>query len=196
METGGIIRRVDELGRIVIPKEIRKTYRLHEGSTLEINILKSGEIVLSKYSKISSIYEFANIICESLSRVLEFNVLICDTEKIVASNKKTLNNKLLNENIIKNFFNRKNYILQKSVSMMMSIYSNDTSIYTSQAIIPIICEGDVVGGIILYSLNEKEITTNDLKCCQVFSNFLGEVWKKMPAETFLLVHQYLPLQVY
>ena len=121
METGGIIRRVDELGRIVIPKEIRKTYRLHEGSTLEINILKSGEIVLSKYSKISSIYEFANIICESLSKVLEFNVLIWDTEKIVASNKKTLNNKLLNENVIKNFFNRKNYILQKSVSMMMSI---------------------------------------------------------------------------
>lgn len=175
MESSGIIRRVDELGRIVIPKEIRKAYRLHEGSSLEINILKSGEIILTKYSKVSSLYEFASLMCESIYKVLECNVLICDTEKIIASNKKALNNKLLNENVVKSFLNRKNYILQKSVSMMMSIYQNDTNIYNSQAIIPIIAEGDIIGGIILYTLNDVEITTNDLKSCQIISNFLGEV---------------------
>lgn len=175
MAESGIIRRVDELGRIVIPKEIRKAYRLNEGSTLSINIQKNGEIVLTKFSKINSLYEFATIICESIFRVLECNVLICDTEKIVASNKKGLNNKQLNDNVIKNFFNRKCYILQKSVSMMMSLYDGDTSIYTSQAIVPIVCEGDVVGGIVLYSTCDKEITPSDLKCCQVISAFLGEV---------------------
>ena len=59
--------------------------------------------------------------------------------------------------------------------MMISLYVNDSNIYTSQAIVPIISEGDVIGGIILYSLNEKEITTNDLKTCQVVARFLGEI---------------------
>lgn len=175
MGDSGIVRRVDELGRIVIPKEIRKAYRLHEGATLSINIQKNGEIVLTKFSKISSLYEFAETLCDVIFKTLECNVLICDTEKIVCSNKKTLNNKQLNDNVIQNFFNRKCYILQKSVSMMLSLYAGDTSIYTSQAIVPIIAEGDVVGGIVLYSLNETEISPNDLKCCKLVANFLGEV---------------------
>ncbi len=171
----GIVRRVDELGRIVIPKEIRKAYRLYEGSSLNINVQKNGEIVLTKFSKINSVYEFASVLGECLNKVLEVNVLICDNEKIVSSNKKSLNNKELNENVVKNFLNRKNYILQKGVSMMMSLFVGDNNLYTSQSIVPIIAEGDVVGGIILYTLNEKEITPHDLKTCQVVAKFLGEI---------------------
>lgn len=171
----GIVRRVDELGRIVIPKEIRKAYRLYEGSSLSINIQKTGEIVLSKFSKINSLYEFASVLCDCLYKILEVNVLICDNEKIVSSNKKSLNNKELNDNVTKNFLNRKNYILQKGVSMMISLYAGDNNIYTSQSMVPIIADGDVVGGIILYTLNEKEITPYDLKTCNVIAKFLGEI---------------------
>lgn len=171
----GIIRRVDELGRIVIPKEIRKAYRLYEGSSLSINVQKNGDIILTKFSKVNSVYEFANIFCDVLYRVLEVNVLICDNEKIVSSNKKSLQNKVLNENVIKNFLTRKNYILQKNISMMISLYIGDTNLYTSQSFVPIVSECDVVGGVILYSLTEREITPNDLKICQVIANFLGEI---------------------
>ena len=187
----GIVRRVDELGRIVIPKEIRKAYRLYEGSSLSINLQKNGEIVLTKFSKINSVYEFASILCDCLNKTLEVNVIICDNEKIVSSNKKSLNNKDLNENVIKNLLNRKNYILQKGVSMMMSLYIGDSNIYTSQSIVPIISDGDVVGGIILYTLNEKEITPYDLKTCQVVARFLGEIWKeKLQVEIYLLELQF------
>lgn len=172
----GIIRRVDELGRIVIPKEIRKTFRLYEGSSLNINVQKSGEIILTKYSKLSSIYEFANLFCDCIYSNLECNVIICDCEKIIASNKKSMASKELSENVINIFFNRKNCILHKdNSSMMVSLFSGDNNIYTSQGILPIISDGDVIGGIILYTLNDTIITPEILKCCQIVSCFIGEV---------------------
>lgn len=175
MGDSGIVRRVDELGRIVIPKEIRKSFRLYEGSTLSINVNKDNEIVLSKYSKIKSVNEYADIMCSVLQSTLECGVLICDMESIIASNKKSLVGKNLNENVIHNFRNRKNCIFQKGMSMMMSLFDGDTNIYTSQAVSPIICDGDVVGGIIIYTINEVELSLNDLKVCQVVSSILGEI---------------------
>ena len=113
--------------------------------------------------------------CSVLQSTLECGVLICDMESIIASNKKSLVGKNLNENVIHNFRNRKNCIFQKGMSMMMSLFDGDTNIYTSQAVSPIICDGDVVGGIIIYTINEVELSLNDLKVCQVVSSILGEI---------------------
>lgn len=175
MSSGGIVRRVDELGRIVIPKEIRKIFRLYEGSTLEISVNKNNEIVLTKYSKIHNLSEYASVMCDAIYNALECGVFICDMENIIASNKKANVNKSLNENVINIFKNRKSCILQKKESMMMSLYIGDTYIYTSQGIVPIISEGDVVGGVIIYTTSDTELLINDLKICQVVASILGEL---------------------
>ena len=93
MANSGIIRRVDELGRIVIPKEIRKNFRLYEGSTLSISVNKNNEIVLTKYSRINNLCEYADIMIGILYENLNCGVLICDMESIISSSKKLLNNK-------------------------------------------------------------------------------------------------------
>lgn len=175
MADSGIIRRVDELGRIVIPKEIRKNFRLYEGSTLSISVNKNNEIVLSKYSRVDSLYEYASVIVQILSNTLECVVLVCDMEKIVSSSKKGLANKALTEATICNFRSRKNYIFQKKDSMMPSIYDGDTSMYTSQGVLSIISDGDVVGGIIIYTTTDKDLTYDDIKICQVMASFLGDI---------------------
>ena len=83
MSTTGIIRRIDELGRIVIPKEIRKNLRIKNGDNLEI--LVDGEnITLKKYSQIENLESIANMYAESFYQVLKYNVIITDTDKIVA----------------------------------------------------------------------------------------------------------------
>lgn len=175
MANSGIIRRVDELGRIVIPKEIRKNFRLYEGSTLSISVNKNNEIVLTKYSRINNLCEYADIMIGILYENLNCGVLICDMESIISSSKKLLNNKKLNQNIITYFTNRKNYIFQKKDSMMPSLFEGDEAIYTSQCIVPIITEGDVVGGIIAYSTAEKVLDMEDVKICSVVAKILGDI---------------------
>lgn len=173
MADSGIVRRVDELGRIVIPKEIRKAFRLYEGSTLSVSV-NNNQIVLTKYSKVNSLKEYANLMCSVLHNMLECGVLICDLERIVASNKKSLTNKLLTESLINNFLNRKCYILQKESSMMLSLYTDDSLVYVSQGVIPVITEGDVVGGIVLYSTT-TELNLTDLKVAQALAKLLGDI---------------------
>ena len=83
MSTTGIIRRIDELGRIVIPKEIRKNLRIKNGDNLEI--LVDGEnIILKKYSHIDNLESIASMYAESFYQVLKYNIIVTDTDKIVA----------------------------------------------------------------------------------------------------------------
>ena len=175
MAESGIIRRVDELGRIVIPKEIRKNFRMYEGSTLSISVNKNNEIVLSKYSRVGSISEYANLMTDVLHNNLECAVLICDMESIVSSSKKSLVGKKINSNMIANFQSRKNYIFQRKESMMPVIYDGDENIYTSQGIVPIVIEGDVAGGIVIFTTNDRELMIEDIKVCQVVANILGDI---------------------
>ena len=100
LSTTGIIRRIDELGRIVIPKEIRKNLRIKNGDNLEI--LVDGEnITLKKYSQIENLENIANMYAESFYQVLKYNVIVTDTDKIVAVGgnlkKKYLNNGISEE---------------------------------------------------------------------------------------------------
>ena len=97
MSTTGIIRRIDELGRIVIPKEIRKNLRIKNGDNLEI-LVEGDNITLRKYSQIENLENMANIYADSFYQVLKYNVIITDTDKIVAVGgnmmKKYLNNNI------------------------------------------------------------------------------------------------------
>src|SRR5699024_12186946 len=84
MKATGIVRRIDDLGRVVIPKEIRRTLRIREGDPLEIFVAREGEVILKKYSPISELGHFATEYAESLFDALQIPIFICDRDEVIA----------------------------------------------------------------------------------------------------------------
>ena len=85
MKATGIVRRIDDLGRVVIPKEIRRTLRIRESDPLEIFTDREGEIILKKYSPIGELGNFAKEYAESLAQVAGCMVCICDHDQVIAA---------------------------------------------------------------------------------------------------------------
>jgi AbrB family transcriptional regulator (stage V sporulation protein T) len=85
LKATGIVRRIDELGRVVIPKEIRRTLRIREGDPLEIFTDRDGEVILKKYSPIGELGEFAKQFAESLNKSLGHVACIADRDAILAT---------------------------------------------------------------------------------------------------------------
>lgn len=84
MKATGIVRRIDDLGRVVVPKEIRRTLRIREGDPMEIYTDREGQIILKKYSPLGEMGNFAQSYVESLSQITHFLVCITDTEQVIA----------------------------------------------------------------------------------------------------------------
>ena len=85
MKATGIVRRIDDLGRVVIPKEIRRTLRIREGDPLEIYTATDGEVIFKKYSPVGELSAFASQYAEVLSRVSGLPVIICDKDHVIAA---------------------------------------------------------------------------------------------------------------
>ena len=85
MKATGIVRRIDDLGRVVIPKELRRTMRLREGAPLEIFTDKDGELIFKKYSPIGELSDFAADLCESLRAVSDAAAAVCDRDGVIAA---------------------------------------------------------------------------------------------------------------
>ena len=85
MKATGIVRRIDDLGRIVVPKEIRRTLRIREGDPLEIFTDREGEIILKKYSPIGELSQFAGEYAESLAHTTGYLVLITDGDHVAVA---------------------------------------------------------------------------------------------------------------
>ena len=84
MKATGIVRRIDDLGRVVIPKEIRRTMRIREGDPLEIYTDREGEVIFKKYSPIGELAQFAQQYAETLSKTCGLSVVICDRDAVIA----------------------------------------------------------------------------------------------------------------
>ena len=84
MKATGIVRRIDDLGRVVIPKELRRTMHLREGAPLEIFTDKDGELIFKKYSPIGELGEFAADMCDSLRKAADLPVAVCDRDSVIA----------------------------------------------------------------------------------------------------------------
>ena len=151
----GIVRRIDNLGRIVIPKEIRDTLRIKNGDSLEINI--EGEIVtLKKYSELNNLIEIETIIANLLRETLKKDVLITNKDKYIIGTKHEYIDKKIPNELLEILENRQ-MIIQKSKDQ-------------NTLINPIIIKGDVIGSIIIIS--KEEITENQIKTVTLLSNFL------------------------
>ena len=85
MKATGIVRRIDDLARVVIPKEIRRTMRIREGDPLEIYTSGAGEVIFKKYSPVGEMGEYAHLLCDAVAKQTEFSVAICDRDHCIAA---------------------------------------------------------------------------------------------------------------
>lgn len=151
MKATGIVRRIDDLGRIVIPKEIRRTLRIRESDPLEIFTDREGEIILKKYSPIGEMTTFAKQYAESLAQVSGHTALIADRDQFIAAagGYKNLLGKSISKQLEEKISNRENTMASKGDRNFITISEEMTEECQHQAIAPIICEGDVIGAVIL-----------------------------------------------
>ncbi|MBQ3664735.1 MAG: AbrB/MazE/SpoVT family DNA-binding domain-containing protein [Lachnospiraceae bacterium] len=173
MKATGIVRRIDDLGRVVVPKEIRRTLKIREGDPLEIYTDREGEIVLKKYSPMGEIRLFAAQYADSLASFVDHTVIITDRDTVVAVSGGR--KKLLEKSITRQFENiLENRTLVCDDTKMIKITENDDEEMV-KAIQPILCEGDVIGSVsMMVKSEEKRITDTEIKMLAVAANFLGK----------------------
>lgn len=178
MKDTGIVRRIDELGRIVIPKEIRRTMRFKEGTPVQIYINKIGELTLTKYSPIVDISVFAQTFCDVVSSVLNFGIIITDKDNVIAHSDKLKHyaGKLISSQLENILEERKPYLLNISNgAKMLELLVNEENTYFSQIIVPILANSDIVGGIVAISTSAEnsDFTMSDVKVLQTIANFMA-----------------------
>ena len=176
MRATGIVRRIDDLGRVVIPKEIRKTLRIREGDPLEIFTAKDGEVILKKYSPIGELNEFSQEYAETLGETLGHGVIVTDLDSIIAVSKlpkKDYKEKSISKELEELIENRvSNHVKDNK---LVSLHRDDSMDYKSQIIIPIISSsGDCIGSICLVSKEASGLSESDEKLLKVAANFLGK----------------------
>ena len=178
MKATGIVRRIDDLGRIVIPKEIRRTLRLRDGDPLEIYTDRQGEVILKKYSPIGDMSDFAAEYAESASDILGSTAVITDTDHVIAVSgaSRALKDKRVSPQIEE--------AMQARISRIVTDRSKKCSIadedhhaagYSSQIVVPIISQGSPIGSVILVSREPDSVfTERELKAAEVGAAFLAK----------------------
>ncbi len=175
MKATGIVRRIDDLGRIVIPKEIRRTLRIREADPLEIYTDREGEIILKKYSPIGEMGTFAKQYAESMAQVSGHVALITDRDQFIAvsGGLKNLLGKSISKELEEKIDHRESVVATKAERSFIPI-SNDEEDIHHEAISPIICEGDVIGSVILVETDHKSrMGEVEQKLIQSAAGFLG-----------------------
>jgi len=177
LKATGIVRRIDDLGRVVIPKEIRRTLRIREGDPLEIFTDREGEIILKKYSPIGELGAFAKEYAESLAQSSGHITCIVDKDQIIAVSggaKKEFLEKHISLAMEKAIGARNTVVSARTeATFVPMLEDDDTSSYKYQLIAPIISEGDVLGAIVLLS-PDKKMGEVEGKLAQTAAGFLGK----------------------
>lgn len=179
MKATGIVRRIDDLGRVVIPKEIRRTLRIREGDPLEIFTDRDGEVILKKYSPISELNEFANEYAESVYDILGNITIITDTDQVIAvagGAKKNFADKRVSKEVEKAMLAKSAQVINdKEKIIPITAESIDDSNFESQVIVPIISQGDTIGSIIfLAKEGAKSLGDIELKVAETGASFLAK----------------------
>ena len=179
MKATGIVRRIDDLGRVVIPKEIRRTMRIREGDPLEIYTDREGEVIFKKYSPMGELTTFAAEYAETLRTSSGMPIFVCDRDAVIAvagASKKEYMDKRLSVGLEKIVESRSLYLRQNGKEPI-AITEEGGSHYVSCAM-PILSEGDLVGCVLSgwqydLSATEKISAEIEAKLIQTAGIFLG-----------------------
>ena len=178
MKATGIVRRIDDLGRVVIPKEIRRTLRIREGDPLEIFTDREGQVILKKYSPIGELNEFSTEYCQSLHDNTNHTAIISDRDTIIAlagGSKKEYLDKRISPDLEKLTEGRDTYVTNGTNKPIKIYYEDEDGSYTAQVICPIVMQGDPIGTVML--LSKEENTTMgemEIKLAQTAAGFLSK----------------------
>ena len=179
MRATGIVRRIDELGRVVIPKEIRRTLRIREGDPLEIFTDHDGEVVLKKYSPIGEIATIAKDYTDSLYRTLGHIALISDRDAVVSAsgaNKREYIEKALSPEVDQILQSRQLQMLNLASGARMIPVTNDdhADAYFAQIVAPILADGEIIGSLILLSRESgTQMSDVDQKVAETTASIVG-----------------------
>ena len=177
MKATGITRKIDELGRIVIPKEIRRTLRIREGTPLEIFTEKNGEIILRKYSPMGELVAFASQYADSLAQTTGMMVCITDLEQVIAAAggaKKDYLGKTISEKLERCIEDRMQHQATPEEKRYVPILKESAGENYAQTICPIICQGDVIGSVVLLAKDIKtKMSEAEKKLAYCAAGFLG-----------------------
>ena len=177
MKATGIVRRIDDLGRVVIPKEIRRTLRLREGTPLEIFTDREGEIILKKYSPMVELTAFATQYAEAMAQSTGLMVGITDRDQIIAiagGPKKDLLQKNISKQMESAINERTTVVAIKEDKTFVQITTEEIEGVTAQVICPIISEGDAIGAVALLSRDSKaKFGEAEVKLVNTAAGFLG-----------------------
>ena len=155
MKATGIVRRIDDLGRVVVPKEIRRVLRIREGDPLEIYTSNTGEVILKKYSPINELSQFAGEYAETASKILGGTIIVSDTDQIIAASGSENSDKRVDSELDKIIQSKNRYLNE------------------SKIVVPIVSQGDPIGSITILPKDDKTLGEAELKVAEVGASFLA-----------------------
>ena len=177
MKATGIVRRIDDLGRVVIPKEIRRTLRLREGTPLEIFTDREGEIILKKYSPMMELNAFAGQYADAMAQATGLMVCITDRDQVIAAAggaTKELLQKPISRQLEHVIQERATVQAGKDDRNYVEVSAEDMEGVTAQVVTPIICEGDAIGAVVIMSREPRaKFSEGELRLAATAAGFLG-----------------------
>ena len=175
MKATGIVRRIDDLGRVVIPKEIRRTMRIREGDSLEIYTDKDGEVIFKKYSPMGELSSFASQMCDTLSKTTNASTAVVDRDSVISASgnhRRGIIDKRISEELERIMEGRQVFQYKSGEPKIPLV--EGVNCYVEIAA-PIISEGDVSGCVIFISdENESVMGDTEYKLAQTVAGFLGK----------------------
>lgn len=176
MKATGIVRRIDDLGRIVIPKEIRRTLRIRETDPMEIYTDMDGQIVLKKYSPMGDITAFAEKYVQAMAGNTGMSVAITDRDRVIAAagnEKKYVQGKQISKELNDIMDERKSIAAKAGDKAYITLVPDYECWY--EAVSPIICAGDVLGAVAMFTTQKGyEFGENEKCLVRVAADFLGK----------------------
>lgn len=184
MKATGIVRRIDELGRVVIPKEIRRTQRIREGDPLEIFTDREGGIILKKYSPIGELSGYAAEFAQSLSQTFQLTAAICDKDMFIAcagAARRELQDKRLSAELESLVAGRSG--IQRSAAEgtmpLLAEGAPESLRFGALALVPIHAHGDAIGAVLALTREDvTEIEHAAVKACELVAAFFGKLMEQ------------------
>lgn len=177
MKATGIVRRIDDLGRVVVPKEIRRTLRIREGDPLEIFTDREGEIILKKYSPIGELGTFAKQYAESMAQTTGHMVCVTDRDMVIAAAggaKKDYFGKAISHDLEHLIEERESLQASAGDRKFIQVIQDEMEGITGETICPVISEGDVIGAVLILARDSKaKMGEVEMKVAVSAAGFLG-----------------------